>query len=94
MENKIATHVYITHDAEKDIKKIPLHILLKLRHWIKSVEENGIDRIQLVKSWRDEQLKGNRLGQRSIRLNQAYRAIYVVASGIELTIIEVNKHDY
>ncbi|MDQ1275505.1 MAG: toxin HigB [Euryarchaeota archaeon] len=94
MENNTATHVYITHSAEKEIKKIPTHIVLKLRHWIKSVEENGIDRVQLVKSWRDEQLKGNRLGQRSIRLNQAYRAIYIVGSSIKITIIEVNKHDY
>jgi hypothetical protein len=36
-----------------------------------------------------------RKGQRSIRLNKAYRAIYVESDGgIEICIIEVNKHEY
>ena len=45
----------------------------------------------------DEPLRGERKGQRSIRLNHAYRAIYVEeANGITrlISIIEVNKHEY
>jgi hypothetical protein len=44
----------------------------------------------------DEPLKGDRKGQRSIRLNQAYRAIYVVVSGAAqfVRVEEVNKHRY
>lgn len=46
--------------------------------------------------YHDEPLKGARVGQRSIRLNRAYRAIYVIKNdGIEFgSVEEVNKHDY
>lgn len=45
----------------------------------------------------DEPLKGQRKGQRSVRLNRAYRAIYVERSDgpVELVeVIETNKHEY
>jgi len=45
----------------------------------------------------DEPLKEDRQGQRSIRLNRAYRAIYVERDEgeVELVeVIEVNKHEY
>jgi plasmid maintenance system killer protein len=44
-----------------------------------------------------ESLKGKRAGQRSIRLSQAYRAIYKILKDGKIQfieIIEVNKHDY
>lgn len=50
-----------------------------------------------VPGFHDEPLKGDRKGQRSIRLNRAYRAIYVVSKGgaVELVSVEeVSKHDY
>jgi hypothetical protein len=46
---------------------------------------------------RDKPLHGDRRGQRSIRLSQAYRAIYIETSSgeIELVeILEVTKHEY
>jgi proteic killer suppression protein len=45
----------------------------------------------------DEPLSGDRKGQRSVRLNRAYRAIYIQNKDGEIelvTIIEVNKHKY
>ncbi len=44
----------------------------------------------------DEALQGNRKGQRSIRLSQAYRAIYVIVAGAArfVRVEEVNKHRY
>ena len=45
----------------------------------------------------DEPLKGKRQGQRSVRLNRAYRAIYVErgTGAVELIeVLEVNKHEY
>ena len=45
----------------------------------------------------DEPLKGKRSGQRSIRLNKSYRAIYVINrdGGVEIVEVqEVNKHEY
>ena len=61
------------------------------------VEEGGIRETRMHKGFHDEPLKGKRSGQRSIRLNRAYRAIYrEQASGeIELIeVLEVNKHEY
>jgi proteic killer suppression protein len=42
-------------------------------------------------------LRGDRKGQRSIRLNKAYRAFYVETENKDIhliSIIEVNKHEY
>jgi len=49
-----------------------------------------------VSGYYDEPLKGKRKGQRSIRLNKAYRAFYVINKNgmIEFEVIEVNKHEY
>ena len=45
----------------------------------------------------DEPLKGKRQGQRSIRLNKGFRAIYTIDTGGVIHFIEiaeVNKHEY
>jgi para-nitrobenzyl esterase len=49
-----------------------------------------------VPGYHDEPLKGDRAGQRSIRLSRAYRAIYEIRGGTAkfVSIEEVNKHDY
>ena len=65
--------------------------------WAHSVEEDGIRETRKLPGYHDEPLKGDRKGQRSIRLSRAYRAIYVIKSDnrIEfLSIEEVNKHEY
>ncbi len=57
----------------------------------------GLQKIRKIPGFHDEPLKGVRKGQRSIRLNKAYRAIYQLGKSgkIEVVeIIEVNKHDY
>ncbi len=50
-----------------------------------------------AKGYHDEPLKGQRRGQRSVRLNRSYRLIYTQADHGELVVVgiqEVNKHDY
>lgn len=89
--------VVIGLNAQKQIQKIPKFIQEKLRLWIFDVENNGLHEVQKIPGHHDEPLKGNRKGQRSIRLNRAYRAIYEIKNNgvIEfILIIEVNKHDY
>lgn len=89
--------VVLKRKAEKDLSHLPLHILNKFRGWIKFVELYGIREARMIKSYHDEPLEGNRKGQRSIRLNRAYRAIYIelVDKEIEIIeVIEVHKHDY
>lgn len=87
--------VILSKFAEKQIKRLPLHIHESLLHWITSVERYGLRAVRKTSGYHDESLKGNREGQRSIRLNKAYRAIYVESvEGVEIIIIEVNKHEY
>lgn len=53
--------------------------------------------VRRLPGFHDEPLKGQRQGQRSIRLNRAYRAIYVERHGGEIELVEVmevNKHEY
>ena len=83
--------------AQKDLSKVPNYIKDKLLLWVDDVERIGIQKVREVPGFHDEPLKGDRLGQRSIRLNKAYRAIYIERSNKEIMIIsvmEVNKHEY
>jgi proteic killer suppression protein len=89
--------VELSKQAQKDLQKIPEHIKTKLLVWIDSVEQLGVYQVRKIPGYHDEPLKGNRLGQRSIRLSKAYRAIYTMTpkGSMELiTVEEVNKHDY
>lgn len=89
--------VELTRKAQKDLVKIPDYIKDKLLLWVDDVERIGIQKVRKVHGFHDEPLKGDREGQRSIRLNKAYRAIYIENVKKEITIIsvmEVNKHDY
>jgi len=89
--------IELTKGAQKDIIKVPAYIKEKLLLWVDSVERMGISNIRIIPGYHDEPLKGERYGQRSIRLNKAYRAIYIENEQKEIviiSIIEVNKHDY
>lgn len=89
------TSVVLTKFAEKQLRKIPFQIKESLRYWAEAVERFGIREIRKLPGYHDEPLKGDRKGQRSIRLNRAYRAIYIeMKDGIEVIVIEVNKHEY
>ena len=87
----------LTKKAQKDLVKIPGYIKDKLLLWVDDVERIGVQEVRKVPGFHDEPLKGDREGQRSIRLNKAYRAIYTENAKKEIMIIsimEVNKHDY
>lgn len=89
-------NVRLSPKAKRDVRKIPLSIALKLKGWIEDVGHRGISEVRKIKGYHDEPLKGKRIGQRSIRLNIAYRAIYIIRSGviIFIEVQEVNKHEY
>lgn len=93
------TKVFISSNAIKDLRKIPKHIRDKLNFWRFFVETKGIIEARKVPGFHDEPLRGNRKGQRSIRLSKAYRAFYIMRDSGEIEleyieVIEVNKHDY
>lgn len=64
--------------------------------WVESISEIGLEETSKSKGFHDESLKGNRKGQRSIRLNRSYRAIYEIKLGIIkfVEVQEINKHEY
>lgn len=75
---------------------MPRHVAIKLGAWAADVNERGLEVVRRVPGYHDEPLKGQRAGQRSIRLSRAYRAIYSVQNGeVEFVLVEeVTKHDY
>jgi proteic killer suppression protein len=83
-------------NAKKDIRKVPQHIQVKLLGWVDDVEERGLEEVRKVPGWHDEPLRGERKGQRSIRLSRSYRAIYVIKKALIefVSVEEVNKHEY
>lgn len=88
--------IILTKQAELDLK-VPSYIASKFQIWADLVESEGLMESRKIKSYHDESLKGKRKGQRSIRLNKAYRAIYIEKIDYTLEFIEVqevNKHDY
>lgn len=70
--------VAITKLAEKQLRTLPAYIILKLQTWIDVVKHKGLAEVRKIPGFHDEPLKGKRQGQRSIRLNKAYRAIYII----------------
>jgi proteic killer suppression protein len=89
--------VRISSRARKDLRKVPLYIVDKLDTWIDAVERDGLEEVRKIRGYHDEPLKGDRLGQRSIRLSKSYRAIYKQRNDEELQFVrieEVSKHAY
>ena len=89
--------VYFSKHALKDLEKVPVHIALKLRVWIDCIVNFGLSATRKIIGYHDEPLHGDRLGIRSIRLNKAYRAIYMVEKDNSINVIkilEVTKHEY
>lgn len=89
--------VRLSRKAQKDLQRVPQFIVLKLLAWVEAVENEGLENVRRTPGFHDEPLKGQRKGQRSIRLSKAYRAIYLQSRDglIEFVEIqEVNKHEY
>lgn len=83
--------------AKRNLLRVPLHVTRKLQAWIEMIENEGLIATRKIPGYHDEPLHGTRLGQRSIRLSKAYRAIYVInlEGNIQIIkVLEVNKHDY
>lgn len=89
--------VKVSAKAKKDLKKVPLAIALKFQGWVDAVGHSGLNEVRKIPGYHDEPLKGKRKGQRSIRLNIAYRAIYTINKSGTINFVEVqevNKHEY
>ena len=77
--------------------RIPQIIVDRLLFWVDAVSNDGLEEVRKVPGWNDHALRGDRAGQRAIRLNRQWRAIYEIDEdgAVRLiTIAEVTPHDY
>jgi toxin HigB-1 len=91
----VHTKVSGTKRFEKELKKVPDFIRKKVIFWIFMVETNGMAEVMKSPGFHDEPPKGERKGQRSVRMNKAYRLIYrVIEDRVHIELLEVHKHEY
>jgi len=92
--------VTLSRAVQKALKKSPEHIVVKLLGWVDLIENQGLENARRIPGYHDEPLRGQREGQRSIRLSRSWRAIYVIVKpegeekGSFVAVREVSKHDY
>jgi toxin HigB-1 len=89
--------VELSKRARKQLQTIPRHIVENLAAWVDDVEERGLEEVRKISGYHDEPLYGSRLGQRSIRLSRAYRAVYRVYDNDSIEFVsveEISKHAY
>ncbi len=89
--------IQISKTATKTLTKVPQHIREKFTAWVVAVQKDGLAKTRKQPGWHDEPLHGERVGQRSIRLNKQWRAIYLISKDgtLELIqVIEVTPHEY
>ena len=91
----VRTKITRSRSFEKQLDKVPDFIQKKVLFWIYLVESNGVWEVMKSAGFHDEPLKGDRKGQRSVRMNRAYRLIYhVIQDRVHIELLEVSKHDY
>lgn len=92
----MVNRVVIGTRLQRQLVKVPNHIRDALLTWAKRVTEVGLQEVRKISGYHDEPLAGDRLGQRSIRLNKAWRAFYVLRDDgtVFVEVVEVNHHEY
>ena len=83
--------VEMTKSSRKEVEKAPLQVRRKLALWISTVESIGLEETRRLPSYHDEQLQGKRQGQRSIRLNLQWRAIYRIKNDGSIEFVEIEE---
>jgi len=89
--------VILSKKAEKNLKKLPKHILVQFDLWVEIIETDGLKVMQKIKGYRDHALIGSRKGQRSSSLNRSWRVIYNLdekTHHLVVEVLEVNHHEY
>jgi toxin HigB-1 len=44
--------------AKKQLKKLPLHIVINFQNWVEDVEERGLEEVRKIPGYHDEPLRG------------------------------------
>ena len=93
----MVNRIIVVGKAKKQLDVAPPQVKTKFKLWLKSVQEHGLIEVRKRPGWHDEPLKGKREGQRSIRLNIQWRAIYFIKEDNSIEFVEVQEvtpHDY
>jgi proteic killer suppression protein len=89
--------VKITGRAQRQLRRVPQMIRQRLDRWVEAVELYGLERTRKRPGNHDEPLRGQRQGQRSVRLNRRWRAIYEIKHDGQAELVsveEVTPHVY
>jgi proteic killer suppression protein len=89
--------VLVTPFAKKQLNHCPDHIARKFYYWVDLIGDVGLREARKFKGFHDEPLRGDRRGQRSVRLSKGYRVIYLeIETGRceVIEVVEVHKHEY
>ena len=89
--------VVLTRRAQKQLDRAPQQVNAKMLAWMDAVELDGLKEVRRIPGFHDEPLRGERAGQRSIRLNRSWRAVYVIRDNGDVELVsveEVMNHDY
>ncbi|OGR89661.1 MAG: addiction module toxin [Elusimicrobia bacterium RIFCSPLOWO2_01_FULL_59_12] len=82
-------------DVAKIVRRLPPWIVKEYETWKDLVFRHGPEALRQFHGYHDEQLKGERKGQRSSRLSRQYRVIYVLDRNIvTVYVLEITPHHY
>lgn len=95
----VKRQIAISHSAEKALanNRLPQQVKEKFLKWKERVEKEGIEEVRKTPGFHDKPLNGELRGTRSIRLNEEWRANYVIEKQGEkeiIRILEIHPHKY
>ena len=94
MINRVVFSARVT----KGLIKLPVQVRARLQIWVDQVQHHGLEHVRKTPGYHDESIHvGPHAGLRSIRLNNAWRAFYVIKSegtAAFVSVDEINKHEY
>lgn len=95
--NTMESRVTWSKGVDRQLARIPSYLRDKFMAWAILVQRVGLFEARRFPGYHEEPIKGDRKGQRSVRLNRAYRVIYVEHTDGQIQIVdvlEVSKHEY
>jgi mRNA-degrading endonuclease RelE of RelBE toxin-antitoxin system len=88
-------HITEHREIAKICRKLPLNVVKKYELWKNIIFRHGPEKLKEFPGFHDEKLKGERKGQRSSRLSDQYRVIYIAERDIvTVFVLEITPHNY
>lgn len=97
MVNRVVLAPSVQKLVTRKPPRLPAAVVTSLLNWVKDVADRGLAETRKVPGYHDEPLAGDRSHQRSVRLNQGWRAIYEMRAddtGELVEVVEITNHEY